>query len=88
MRNAGTAYGTNQNVRVKFNGEAEADYFVAWNAILAETAKRVKIGDFATKDNFFLQEDTVMEVFVPSGDPTAAGTGSIKVVLFYRVIAE
>lgn len=85
VRFAGSAYGTNDDIRCKFNGEAEADYYFEVDGILGATAETVE-GGIRNSTGVSMQENTDLEIFVPSGDPTSAGTGSILVYVWYRVI--
>ena len=85
VREAGTAYATQTTLRGKFNGAAEADYFYTWNSVLAGTSKLLKIADYANADNEDVLENTAFEIYAPTSDPTT-GTGSVTVVMYYRVI--
>lgn len=85
-RAAGTAYATQTSLRTRFTGAADADYYHNFNAILAGTADLARVADYANADNEDLQENTALEVYAPTADPTT-GTGNVTVVVYY-LIAE
>ncbi len=86
VREVGSAYTSNTNVRCKYSTDIDANYLITWNAILALTAKTIKDGDTSANPAREWIEDDAVNVFVPTGDPGAAGTGSIIITLFYRIV--